>query len=92
MVVNDQFDGIINLGSNSLGFWEVETNDGPLLTRLVDWYEGDIAEISGNAFIKGKESQKISGKDLISYKDAFDLIMLSNELSSNDGADYQAGL
>ncbi|MGT2884847.1 hypothetical protein ACVRZS_07990 [Streptococcus ferus] len=59
MVVNEQFDGIINLGSNSPGFWEVETNDGPLLTRLVDWYEGDIAEISDNTFIKGKESPKI---------------------------------
>lgn len=58
MVVNEQFDGIINLGSNSPGFWEVETNDGPLLTRLVDWYEGDIAEISDNAFIKGKKAQR----------------------------------
>ena len=87
VIVNGQADDIDSMGATSTGFLVQDTVNGKMLTRLVGW-TGDLSK-SPNYY------DYITGKDLdfnqfLKNRDTYKLALLGTDLTSSDGADYQA--
>ena len=87
VIVNGQADDINSMGAASTGFLVQDTVNGKMLTRLVGW-TGDLSK-SPNYY------DYVSNKDLnydqfLKNRDTYKLALLGTDLTSTDGADYQA--